>query len=439
MIARTEFVRRRKRLMALAGKHSSIIVASAPPRARSNDAFYRYRQDSDLAYLTGFSEADAVLVLVPGRSAGEAILFCRERERERERWEGELLGIERAPAVLKVDHAFPIEDIDEILPGLIEGRERVYYAFGRDPEFDGRVLGWIHRLQGPQRRPARAPESIVALGHLLHEQRLIKSKGEIRLLREAADISCAAHVRVMRVCRPGLSENQIEAEILHTFHSRRAVAAYEPSVAAGVSACILHYRRNRGALKNGELLLVDAGAEVECYASDITRTIPINGRFSPAQRELYQLVLEAQLAAIAAARPGLPWSGIHDAAVQVIARGLVALGLIKGSVKQCLKKHSYTRYFMHKTGHWLGMDVHDVGDYRIDGASRLLEAGMVLTVEPGIYVPADARYVPEQFRGIGIRIEDEVLVTKGDPEVLTEKVPKTILEIEATMRAPLCN
>jgi Xaa-Pro aminopeptidase len=434
VIARTEFKRRRKQLMQMAKTPAAIIVPAAPTRARSHDAFYPYRQDSDLVYLTGFEEAAAVLVLIPGRAAGEVILFCRERDEERERWDGELLGPERAPETLGVDDAFPIEDIDDILPNLIDGRQRVYYHFGRDAEFDLRVLAWINRLRGQASRGASAPESIIALGHLLNELRLFKSPAELKLLRKAAEISGAAHRRVMTMVRPGLSENHVEAELLYGFHSQQAVAAYEPMVAGGRNACVLHYRANRAPLLDGDLLLVDAGAEVQCYASDITRTFPINGVFSKEQAALYQIVLQAQLAAIDAARPGQHWNDIHNAAVAEIARGLIALKLIKGPLSRALRLETYKRYFMHKTGHWLGLDVHDVGDYKIDGQSRLLEPGMVLTVEPGIYIPPNDHTVPPAFRGIGIRIEDEIAITKGAPEVLTQSVPKTIEAIQAIMR-----
>ncbi len=417
----------------LAGDGAIVIVPAAPERIRNNDAHYPYRQDSDLVYLTGFEEPESVLVLVPGREAAESILFCRERDRNRELWDGPRLGPEQAPAKLLVDDAFPITDIDDILPGLIEGRERVYYHFGRDSEFDLRVLGWINRVRAEVRRGARAPHEIIALGYLLHELRLFKSRGEIQLMRRSAKIAAEAHSRVLNICHPGMSEFEIEAEILHTFRSQRAVSAYEPIVAAGSNACVLHYRANNAVLKDGDLLLVDAGAEYACYASDITRTIPVNGRFSPEQRAIYQLVLDAQLAAIAEARPGRHWNDIHDTAVKTITAGLIKLGLLKGSLAMNLKDERYKDFYMHKTGHWLGLDVHDVGDYRIDGQPRLIEAGMVMTVEPGIYIARDQNDVPAAWRGIGVRIEDDVLVTREGPEVLTSGVVKTVSAIETAM------
>mgnify|MGYP002788434002 CR=1 FL=1 len=429
----SEFRRRRKQLMDLAGRGAILIVPSAPERIRNNDAHYPYRQDSDFFYLTGFDEPQAVLVLVPGREVAETILFCRERHRAREQWDGPRLGPEQAPEALLVDDAFPIEDIDDILPGLIEGRERIYYHFGRDADFDLKVLNWVNRVRAEVRRGARAPHEIIALGYLLHELRLFKSKSELRAMQRAADIAGDAHLRIMQVCRPGLTEFEIEAEVLHTFRRQLAVPSYEPIVAAGANACILHYRANKAALKDGDLLLVDAGAEFGCYASDITRTIPINGKFSPEQRAIYEIVLAAQLAAIDEARPGKHWNDPHDAAVRTITQGLIKLGLLKGSLAKNLKDEKYKSFFMHKTGHWLGLDVHDVGDYRIDGEPRMLEPGMVMTVEPGIYIEADRKDVPAPWRGIGVRIEDDVLVTAAAPQVLTSKVPKTVAEIEAHM------
>ena len=434
-VSASEYRRRRRQLMELAADGAIVIVPSAPERIRNNDAHYPYRQDSDLVYLTGFDEPESVLVLVPGREAAETILFCRERDRAREQWDGPRLGPEQAPERLLVDDAFPIADIDDILPGLIEGRERVYYHFGRDSEFDLKVLAWINRVRAEVRRGARAPHEIIALGFLLHELRLFKSRGEVQLMRRSARIAAEAHTRVLNMCRPGLSEFEIEAEILHTFRRHQAVSAYEPIVAAGANACVLHYRANQSELKDGDLLLVDAGAEYAFYASDITRTIPINGRFSPEQKAIYQLVLDAQLAAIDQARPGNHWNDVHDTAVRVIVAGLIKLGLLKGSLARNLKDERYKDFYMHKTGHWIGLDVHDVGDYRIDGEPRLLEAGMVMTVEPGIYISPDLVDVPARWRGIGVRIEDDVLVTRKDPDVLTSDVVKDIESIEAAMAA----
>lgn len=416
--------------MQTVGRDGIVVLSAAAERIRNNDAHYPYRQDSDFQYLTGFGEPDAVLVLVPGREQGGEILFCRDRDPERERWDGPRLGIDGAERELGVDHAFPIDDIDDILPGLLEDRSRVYYHLGRDADFDLRLMGWVNRVRAHARLGVRPPHEFVALGHVLHEMRLLKSRAEVRTMQRAARISAAAHVRAMVAARPGATEAQVEAELVHTFRCAHAVPAYEPIVAAGANACVLHYRANRAELRDGDLLLIDAGAEVECYASDISRTFPVSGRYTPEQRVLYDLVLDAQLAAIAAVRAGSSWIAPHEAAVKVLTRGLIRLGLLKGTVESNLREHAYRRFYMHKTGHWLGLDVHDVGDYRVDGEYRELEPGMVMTVEPGIYVDPADKTVERRFRGIGIRIEDDVVVTRGDPLVLTGDVPKDPDRIE---------
>lgn len=430
-----EFARRRTQLMSMAGDEAIVIVPAAPQRIRNNDAHYRYRQDSDFHYLTGFPEPDAVLALIPGRAQGQTILFCRERDAERERWDGHRYGTAGAVDSFGLDDAFPIDDIDDILPGMIEGRRRVYYHFGRDTAFDLTLMGWVNRVRAMVRQGARPPHEFVALSHILHELRLHKSRAEIRLMRKSAQIAARAHVDVMRNVRPGMGEHELEAVLLHTFRRHNAVASYEPIVGGGANACILHYVDNDAPLVDGDLLLVDAGAEYQCYASDITRTLPVNGRFSAAQRAIYDVVLAAQLAAIDAVRVDRAFDDFHDAAVRVITAGLVDLGLLQGSVEQNLADHTYRRFYMHKTGHWLGLDVHDVGDYRVDGQSRLLEAGMVVTVEPGIYIAPDIEDVDARWRGIGVRIEDDVVVTRDEPQILSDGVPKDADEIEALMAA----
>jgi Xaa-Pro aminopeptidase len=433
MIEAREFARRRRQLMRMAGRDAIVIVPAAPERVRNNDAHYPYRQDSDFHYLTGFPEAEAVLALIPGREPGETILFCRERDAERERWDGPRAGTDGAVADYGMDDAFPIGDIDDILPGLIEGRSRVVYHFGRDPDFDLKLIAWVNRVRAQVRFGARAPHEFVALSHLLHDLRLYKSRGELRLMRKSARIAAEAHIAAMRATRPGLTEHAIEAELLHVFRRHGAVASYEPIVGGGANGCVLHYRANNAELRDGDLLLIDAGAEYECYASDITRTFPVNGRFSPEQRALYDIVLAAQTAAIDEVRAGRPFDAYHEAAVRVITAGLVKLDLLSGSVEKNLRDQAYRRFYMHKTGHWLGLDVHDVGDYRIDDEFRLLEPGMVVTVEPGIYIAPDAARVPARYRGIGIRIEDDVVVTKSDPRILSDDVPRDPDAIEALM------
>ncbi|HNV08624.1 MAG TPA: aminopeptidase P N-terminal domain-containing protein, partial [Dokdonella sp.] len=409
-----EFARRRRQLMRMAGRDAIIIVPSAEERVRNNDAHYPFRQDSDFHYLTGFAEPDAVLALVPGRSQGEVILFCRERDRAREQWDGHRAGQEGAVADFGMDDAFPIDDIDDILPGLIEGRSRVYYHFGRETRFDLILMGWVNRVRSNIKQGAKPPHEFVALSHLLHDLRLYKSRSELRLMRKSAQIAAEAHVRAMRTTRPGMNENEVEAELLHTFRKHNAVPSYEPIVGAGTNACVLHYRANNATMQDGDLLLIDAGAEYACYASDITRTFPVNGRFTPEQRELYDIVLAAQLSAIEEVRPGKSFEAYHLAAVRVLTQGLIRLGLLKGSLRSNLESHTYRKFYMHKTGHWLGLDVHDVGDYRVDGEFRELEPGMVVTVEPGLYISPDLKGVPARYRGIGIRIEDDVIVTSGD-------------------------
>ncbi len=433
-IAAEEFARRRRQLMQMSGTDAVVLVAAAPERMRNADAAWPYRQDSDFHYLCGFPEADAVLALLPGRRHGEVVLFCRERDPLHERWHGESIGSERAVATFGMDDAFPIEDIDDILPGMIEGRARVYCHFGREPEFDARLLAWMRRLR-QLRGGGVVPKEFVALGHLLHDLRLYKSRAELKLMRASAAIAVEAHLAALQVARPGHHEYEVEAELLRVMRVRGAVPAFAPTVAGGANACVMHYQSNRAPLRNGDLLLIDAGAEVDCYASDISRSFPLSGRYSREQRALYEVVLAAQLAAIAEVRPGRPFSAAHVAAVQVLTEGLCQLGLLKGAADAAIADGSYQRFFPAKTGHWLGMDVHDVGDYRVGGQSRVLEPDMVLTVEPGLYIPPDDRTVAERWRGIGIRIEDDVVVTRDGHDVLTAAMPKSIEAIEALLAA----
>ena len=435
MIAATEFARRRKQLMRMMGQDAIAILPTAPERLRNRDVEYPYRCDSDFFYLTGFAEPEAVAVLVPGRPQGEFILFCRERDPLMETWNGRRAGTEGAVEQFGADDAFPITDIDDILPGLLESRERVFYTMGASPEFDTRVISWVREIRSRARSGVHAPDEFVALDHLVHDMRLYKSRGEIKQMRTAAQVAAAAHVRAMRTCRAGMMEYEIEAEYLHEFHRHGCESAYGSIVGGGDNGCILHYRENNAELRAGDLLLIDAGAEYQYYASDITRTFPVNGRFSEPQKQLYNLVLEAQLAAIAEVLPGNHWNAFHDAAVKVLTKGLVKLGLLKGRPAQLIKDGAYRRFYMHRTGHWLGMDVHDVGDYKVGEEWRVLEPGMVLTVEPGLYIPRGSKGVAKKWQGIGIRIEDDVLVTRNGHEVLSKAAPKTVGEIEALMAA----
>ncbi len=432
-MSRDEFARRRRQLMRLMGRDSIAVLPAAPVRHRNGDVEYAYRQDSDFHYLTGFGEPEAVAVLVPGRAQAEYILFVRERDRARETWDGRRAGPVGASRDYGADDAFPITDMDEILPGLLENRTRVFYTMGEYSDFDQRVVGWVNGLRTQARNGRHPPQEFVALDHLLHDMRLYKSRHELGLLRTAARISARAHQRAMRFCRPGLTEYQVMAELLHEFRRHNADTAYEPIVGSGANSCILHYRDNDQPLASGDLLLIDAGCEFECYASDITRTFPVNGRFTSEQRAVYEVVLEANRAAIACVRPGNHWNQPHEAAVRVITHGLVKLGLLKGRPASLIRSGAYRRFFMHRTGHWLGLDVHDVGDYKVGDEWRVLEPGMAMTIEPGIYLPGGARGVPRRFRNIGIRIEDDVVVTKRGAEVLTARAPKDPAQIEALM------
>ncbi len=429
-VTRTEFVRRRRQLMRMAGPDAAILVAAAPERMRNADAAWPYRQDSDFHYLCGFPEPQALLALLPGRPQGEVILFCRERDAAAERLHGPRVGPGEAVEDYGLDDAFPIDDIDDILPGMLEGRARVYCHFGREVEFDQHLLAWMRRLR-TLRGGGVVPKEFVSLGHLLHDLRLYKSRAELKLMREAAGIAVDAHLRALAAVRPGAAEYEVEAEWTRALRARGVVPSFPPCVATGANACIAHYQANRATLADGDLLLVDAGAEVGCYASDLARTYPVNGRFSAEQRALYEIVWTAQQAALDAVLPELPFEASHLAAVRVLVEGMRELKLLSGSVEGLVESGAYRRFYPYKTGHWLGLDVHDVGDYRVDGDSRILEPGMVLTVEPGIYIPPDDTGVAARWRGIGIRIEDDVAVTRDGHDVLTGAMPSEASAIEA--------
>lgn len=429
------YAARRAQLMRMAGDDAIVVIPAAQQRVRSRDTHYPYRQDSDVLYLSGFPEPEAVIVLVPGRAHGQALLFCRERDPEREGWDGPRAGPEGAVETHGFDDAYPIGDLDDILPGLLEGRSRVYYHFGRDTEFDLKLIGWVNRVRAQVRHGAQPPHEFLELGHLLDEMRLLKDAHEIKLMQRAADISVAAHAAAMRAARAGVRECELQAELERVFRVHGAVPAYGSIVGAGANACVLHYVDNAGAARDGDLVLIDAGAEYRGYAADITRTFPANGRFSAEQRALHDLVGRAQAAALAQARPGVAFAAQHDAAIEVLADGLLSLGLLRGTLAQVIADGSHRRFTRHKTGHWLGLDVHDVGDYRFDGQSRLLEPGMVFTIEPGLYVAADDTTVPAKWRGIGIRTEDDVLVTDTGHRVLTDALVRDADGIEEWMAA----
>lgn len=433
-IGQLEYKKRRTQLMRMVGKGSIALIPSASVKTRNRDVEYKFRQDSDFSYLTGFEEPEALAVFIPGRKQGEYLLFCREFDEKTALWSGRHAGLEGALKDFGADDAFPIGDLNDILPGLLENREKVFYPMGRSSELDQQLMEWTNNIRSQARSGISAPLEFVSLEHFVHDMRLFKSPAEIKLMRKAAKISVEAHKIAMKKCTPGLYEYQIEAEFIHVFLSNGARSeAYTSIVGGGANGCVLHYIDNRDVLKDGELVLIDAGAEWKNYAADITRTFPINGHFGEAQRLLYQLVLDAQLAAIEMVKPGNHWNDPHDEAVTVLTKGLVKLGLLKGKVKKLIKEEAYKKFYMHRTGHWLGMDVHDVGDYKIDGNWRVLEPGMVLTIEPGVYIPVDCDEVDPCWRGIGIRIEDDVLITRDGHDVLSAGAPKSVGEIEAWM------
>ncbi|MEN8177132.1 MAG: Xaa-Pro aminopeptidase [Pseudomonadota bacterium] len=431
---KSEFKRRRRELMRMMGPGSIAILPTAPLLIRNRDVHYPYRPDSDFFYLTGYPEPEAILVLIPGRKQAEYILFNRERDPKMEQWDGARAGQEGAVEDYDADDAFPIGDLDDILPRMIEQCERVFYAMGCNPDLDKRLSEWINHIRCESSSGAQGPAEIIALDHYVHEMRLFKSRSELKVMRQAARISALAHKRVMQACAADVWEYQLEGEFINSCaHQGARYQAYPPIVGGGGNACVLHYIDNRDKLQDGDMLLIDAGCEMECYASDITRTYPVNGVFTEPQRQLYELVLAAQEAAISKVRPGNHWNDPHDAAVRTMTRGLVKLGILKGSAPKLVRDEKYKKFFPHRTGHWIGMDVHDVGDYKVDGAWRLLEPGMALTVEPGLYIQAGTRGVAKKWWNIGIRIEDDILVTKDGCEVLSKNIAKSVGEIEAIM------
>jgi Xaa-Pro aminopeptidase len=426
------YARRRARLAARLG-NGVAIVPTAPECLRNRDAHYPYRYDSYFYYLTGFREPEAVLVLVGGETP-RSMLFCREKNAEREIWDGFRYGPEAAREAFAFDEACSITELDARMPDLLADRPAVQVHLGSDPLWDGRVLGWVNAVRGRARSGVAAPGDLRDVRVLLDEMRLIKDGHEVALMRRAGDISAAAHRLAMQAARPGVAEYAVEAVLQHEFRRCGAQApAYTPIVAGGVNACVLHYVENNATLADGDLLLIDAGCELDGYASDITRTFPVNGRFSGPQRDVYELVLAAQAAAIAVVKPGAHWNAPHDAAVAVLAQGFIDLKLLCGTLDAVLEQETYKQFYMHRTGHWLGLDVHDAGEYKTGGEWRELQPGMVLTVEPGCYIRPGPG-VPEAFAHIGIRIEDDALVTDGGCEILSAAAPKSVADIEALMR-----
>lgn len=443
-IPASEFAERRKQLLTALGNNAIAIIQASKVVIRNRDADFPFRQDSDFLYLTGFNEPNAVAVLIPGRPEGEYILFCQAKDPAMERWTGKRAGVEGVVKDYGVDQAFKLEELDQQMVKLLAGRSDVYYRLGFETEFDLRVLTWLNVLRRQARNGVAVPHTFKLLDTLVHEMRLFKSPAELEMMRYAAQVAARAHTQAMRSCRPGLFEFEVQAEIEREFRKEGMEPSYTSIVGGGENACILHYVENRSELKTGDLLLIDAGSEHQGYASDITRSFPVNGRFSPEQGQLYQVVLDAQKAAIAAVKPGNHWDAPHQAAIRSLTAGLVELGLLQGELDELIqdppkpedgsaaKEAPYRQFYMHKTGHWLGLDVHDVGDYKINGEWRILEPGMVLTVEPGLYIsPAD--HVDPKWWNIGIRIEDDVLVTAEGCEVLTAGVVKEMTDIEALM------
>lgn len=423
-------IERRRRLARAMGEGVAV-VPTAPERVRNRDTYFPYRFDSHFYYLSGFAEPEAVLVL---SAEGRSLLFCREKNPEREIWDGFRYGPDAARERLGFDEAYPIDALDEKLVQLLENQPALYFPVAADPEWDARAMRWLNAVRAKARAGIAAPERVQDVRALIDHMRLVKDAQELGVMRRAARIASAAHRRAMQATRPSRNEYEIEAELLYEFRRNGAqFPAYSPIVAGGANSCVLHYVFNDAPLRDGDLLLIDAGCELDGYASDITRTFPVNGRFSAAQREVYEIVLAAQKAAMDKVRAGNGWNEPHDAAVSVLAQGLIDLKLVRGSLDEVLEKETYKRFYMHRTGHWLGLDVHDAGEYKRSGNWRALEPGMALTVEPGLYIRA-AHDVPEAMRNIGIRIEDDVVVTQGDCEVITAEAPKGVAEIEALMR-----
>ena len=424
---------RRTRLLKSLGE-GVLILATAPEAIRNRDSHYPYRFDSHFYYLTAFPEPEALLVLIAGKRPKQ-ILFCREKNEEREIWDGFRHGPKAAKTTFGFDAAYPYAELDKRLPGLLENQPRLAYAFGADPTWDTRVMGWINAVRGRARAGTTAPTNLADAHALIDGMRLIKDKHEIDLMQRAADISAQAHLAAMGACRPGKGEWEVEAELLRVFRQQGCQApAYTSIVAGGANACVLHYVSNDQRLMDGDLLLIDAAGEYHGYAADITRTFPVNGRFSAVQKDVYEIVLAAQFAAIDAVRPGNSWNAPHEAALRALTQGMVDLKLLQGEVDGLIENEAYKRFYMHRTGHWLGLDVHDAGEYKQGGDWRTLEPGMTLTVEPGFYIrPADD--IPEAFHNMGIRIEDDVVVTHDSCQVLTTAAPKTVADIEEAMDA----
>ena len=435
-LTQADFQERRDRLAEEMGPHSIAIIATSPVAMRNRDADYKFRADSSFFYLTGFTEPEAVAIIETFESIDEGYtysLFCRERDREMEIWHGYRAGVDGAVEDYDADEAYAIDLLDEEIIEKLLNKQKLFYRMGQQADFDARVAKWIAEANGESRKGTSAPAQVIQLDRILDEMRLHKSTQEIELMQIASTISAQAHTRAMQAVKPGMMEYALEAELNYIFGQNGCVPSYNSIVGGGENACILHYVENDKVLKNGDLVLIDAACEYQLYASDITRTFPVNGKFSSEQKALYEVVLKAQLAAIDAVRIGNSYKEPHRIAVRILVQGLLDLGLMQGNIEQIIESESFHQFYMHGTGHWLGMDVHDVGSYKIEGEWRAYEEGMTVTVEPGLYIAPDDETVDAKWRGIGIRIEDDVVVTKDGPRVLTAAVVKTVEEIEALM------
>lgn len=435
-LTQAEFQERRDILAGEMGLRSIAIIATSPVALRNRDADYKYRADSSFFYLTGFAEPEAVAVIETFDSEEEGYtysLFCRERDREMEIWNGYRAGVDGAVDDYEADEAYAIDLLDEEILEKLQNKDKLFYRVGHSAEFDARVAKWIAQASGESRRGKSAPAQIVQLDHIVDEMRLHKDVNEIELMQIASDISAEAHTRAMQTVRPGMMEYALEAELNYVFGKNGCVPSYNSIVGGGENACILHYVENDKELKDGDLVLIDAACEYQFYASDITRTFPVNGKFSPEQKALYNIVLDAQIAAINAVQIGNSYKEPHNVAVRILVQGLLDLGIMQGKIEEIIETESFRQFYMHGTGHWLGMDVHDVGAYKTNGEWRSYEEGMVVTVEPGLYIAPDDETVDPKWRGIGIRIEDDVVATQNGPLVLTAKVVKTVEDIEALM------
>ena len=435
-LTQVDFKERRDRLAEEMGPHSIAIIATSPVAIRNRDADYKFRADSSFFYLTGFAEPEAVAVIETYESLDEGYtysLFCRERNREMEIWNGYRAGIDGAIDDYEADEAYAIDLLDEEIIEKLVNKQKLFYRIGHSSEFDVRVSKWIQQADAQQRRGNESPAQVIQLDRILDEIRLFKTEQEIELMQIASNISAKAHTRAMQTVHVGMMEYALEAELNYVFGQQGCVPAYNSIVGGGANACILHYVENNQELKDGDLVLIDAACEYELYASDITRTFPVNGKFSPEQKALYEIVLNAQLAAIDAVQIGHSYKEPHNVAVRILVEGLLSLGIMQGDIEQIIETEAYRQFYMHGTGHWLGMDVHDVGAYKHAGEWRPYEAGMVVTIEPGLYIAPDDETVDAKWRGIGIRIEDDVVATTNGPLVLTKDVVKSVEDIEALM------